>query len=297
MASETANDNAVVGGFSSFESVNFGGKSGMSFGAGRGGVKNVLSASVASETASDNAIAGDPKVLPLIARCSDKKRKEAFEKYDILQEWGHAKGKITINDFISRINAKKGLKLTANKLYDWQRKYKNGGLDGLVDERTNTKKRTLETLGLKEYAIKLINAQQGKINTANIYNLLNYEAIKSGKFSLEEFNGKKDEFVSYDVVNRFVKGYLKENKLLKNIILYGEDGAISRQMPAMGRSNWAVNSINQIVEIDASPLDLICNAGDICKSIGFEAVSDVFSDEDEFMSYIKQWQNATQSSL
>lgn len=87
-----------------------------------------------------------------------------------------------------------------------------------------------------------------------------------------------------------MRGYLKENRLLKEIILYGEDGAISRNLPALGRSNWAVSSINQIVEIDASPLDLICNASDICEEIGFLAVSDLFRDKEEFLSYVKELQ-------
>ncbi|MBR8466359.1 DDE-type integrase/transposase/recombinase [Campylobacter sp. faydin G-140] len=230
--------------------------------------------------------------LPLIATCSDKKRKAAFEKYNVIKEWENAKGKIKEADFIEYINSKNicSIKLTSNKLYDWQRKYKNGGLDALVDERTNNKTLMLEALGLKDYAIKLIHAQQGRINVTNIYNLLNYEAIKSGQFNLEAFNGKKDEIVSYEVVYRFVKNYLNKNKLLKNIILYGEDGAISRGLPSLGISNWAVDSINQIVEIDASPLDLICNASDICDMIGFNAVNNIFKDKDEFETYVKEWQ-------
>lgn len=230
--------------------------------------------------------------LPLIATCSDKKRKGAFEKYEVIKEWEKAKGKVKDSAFIEHINSKNicSIKVTANKLYDWQRKYKNGGLDALVDERTNNKTLTLEALGLKDYAIRLIHAQQGRINVTNIYNLLNYEAIKSGAMSLEAFNGKRDEAVSCEVVNRFVKGYLAKNRLLKNIILYGEDGAIGRQMPALGKSNWAVDTINQVVEIDASPLDLICNASDICEMIGFKAVNNIFKDRAEFESYVKEWQ-------
>ncbi|MGP1580691.1 MAG: hypothetical protein ACTTH5_06710, partial [Wolinella sp.] len=194
--------------------------------------------------------------------------------------------------FIEHINAKKvsSIKLTSNKLYEWQRRYKRVGLDALVDERKSHKRLNLEKLGLKEHAIELIHAQKGSIDITNIYRLLNYEAIKRGVFTLLDFQGKKDEIISYEVVNRFVRGYLKENRLLKEIILYGEDGAISRNLPALGRSNWAVSSINQIVEIDASPLDLICNASDICEEIGFPAVSDVFKDKEEFLSYVKELQ-------
>ncbi|MDL0090062.1 hypothetical protein NYG85_11920, partial [Campylobacter sp. PS10] len=259
------------------------------------GDERFMGADCESKNLSLNKTQGDllgGENLPLIATCSDKKRKGAFEKYEVIKEWERAKGKVKDSAFIEHINSKNicSIKVTANKLYDWQRKYKNGGLDALVDERTNNKTLNLEKLGLKDYAIKLIHAQQGRINVTNIYNLLNYEAIKSGKMSLEAFNGKRDEVVSYEAVNRFVKGYLSKNKLLKNIILYGEDGVIGRQMPSIGKSNWAVSSINQVVEIDASPLDLICSASDICEMIGFKAVNNIFKDKEEFESYVKEWQ-------
>ena len=92
------------------------------------------------------------------------------------------------------------------------------------------------------------------------------------------------------MVNRYVNNYLKKNKFLKNLILYGEDGVIGRQMPALGVSNWEARTINEVVEIDASPLDMICNASDICERIGYEAVNNIFSSKEEFESYVRQWQ-------
>lgn len=232
--------------------------------------------------------------LPAIATCSDKKRKAAFEKYDVIKAWEDAKGKIGEAAFLEYINARKicCVKVTANKLYDWQRKYKRGGLDALVDERDNNKTLKLEELGLAQLCVELILACKGmgKVDITNIYRSLNYHAIKNSLINFEDFQGKKDEVVSYEVVNRFVNNFLNKNKLVKNIILYGEDGAVGRGLPALGISNYAVSTINEVVEIDGSPLDLICNASDLCDLIGWQNVSAVFRDKDEFESYVKEWQ-------
>ncbi|EAI2666068.1 transposase, partial [Campylobacter jejuni] len=169
-------------------------------------------------------------------------------------------GKISTNDFINYINAKKiyEFKLTQNKLFSWQKEYLANGLDALVDKRENKKDDAISALGIKELFINTLLAQKGRLNASNIHRVLNYELAKNGKLDLKDFLGKKDEFISYECVLRSMKKYLKENKLIKNIILHGEDGAISRHLPALGVSNWKVNTINEIVEIDASPLDAIC---------------------------------------
>lgn len=232
--------------------------------------------------------------LPAIATCSDKKRKAAFEKYNVVREWEDAKGKISEATFLEYINAKKicCVKVTANKLYDWQRKYKRGGLDALVDERDNNKTLKLDALGLAPLCVELILAcgGMGKVDITNIYKALNYHAAKNSLINFEDFQGKRDEIVSYEVVNRFVNNYLNKNKLVKNIILYGEDGAVGRGLPALGISNYAVSTINEVVEIDGSPLDLICNASELCELIGWQNVSTIFKDKDEFQNYVKEWQ-------
>ena len=232
--------------------------------------------------------------LPVIATCSDKKRKAAFEKYDVIKAWKGAKGKISEAAFLEYINARKicCVKVTANKLYDWQRKFKKGGLDALVDERDNNKTLKLDALGLAPLCVELILAcsGMGKVDITNIYKVLNYHAAKNSLINFEDFQGKRDEIVSYEVVNRYVNNYLNKNKLVKNIILYGEDGAVGRGLPALGISNYAVSTINEVVEIDGSPLDLICSAGELCELIGWQNVSTIFKDKDEFESYVKEWQ-------
>ncbi|WP_172201634.1 DDE-type integrase/transposase/recombinase [Campylobacter sp. RM16188] len=226
------------------------------------------------------------------ASASDRKKELALVKKMILDEWTRAKGRVREASFIEYINAKRiyPIKLTANKLYAWQRAYKNGGIDGLIDERTNNKECEITKLGLEDITIRLIYSQRGRINSYNIYKMLNYHAVSEDLISHDDFLGKKDEIVSYEVVNRFVKNHLKSNPILKTLIEKGEDGAISKHLTALGRSNWAADSINQIVEIDASPLDVICNASDLCKKIGFEAVNNVFKDREEFESFVSEWQ-------
>lgn len=267
--------------------------------------------------------------LPLIATCSEGKRADALCKRAIVLEWDKAKGKIDESSFIEYLNTsnKYPIKVSSNKLYDWQRKFKRGGTDALVDSRSNNKSLKLEELGLSDKCEELIKSSVGKgrINITNIHKMLNYYYITSqmsqahlgdqphrldpalktkiaksdqktlvtsqiGELSFDEFLAKKDECVSYEVVNRYVNNYLKKNKLLKNLILYGEDGVIGRQMPALGVSNWEARTINEVVEIDASPLDMICNASDICERIGYEAVNNIFSSKEEFESYVRQWQ-------
>lgn len=234
--------------------------------------------------------------LPLIATCSEGKRADALCKRAIVLEWDKAKGKIDESSFIEYLNTsnKYPIKVSSNKLYDWQRKFKMGGLDALVDSRSNNKSLKIEELGLSDKCDELIksNVGKGRINITNIYKVLNYYYITSqiGELNFDEFLAKKDECVSYEMVNRYVNNYLKKNKLLKNLILYGEDGVVGRQMPALGVSNWAVRTINEVVEIDTSPLDMICNASDICERIGYEAVNNIFSSKEEFESYVRQWQ-------
>ncbi|ELD0535500.1 integrase, partial [Campylobacter jejuni] len=221
---------------------------------------------------SENQIQINKDNLSLFAKASSKKQNLALQKAAVVKEWLHAKGKISTNDFINYINAKKiyEFKLTQNKLFSWQKEYLANGLDALVDKRENKKDDAISTLGIKELFINTLLAQKGRLNASNIHRIINYELAKNGKLDLKDFLGKKDEFISYECVLRSMKKYLKENKLIKNIILYGEDGAISRHLPALGVSNWKVNTINEIVEIDASPLDAICKVDFINETYGLK---------------------------
>ncbi|EOI0760092.1 Mu transposase C-terminal domain-containing protein [Campylobacter jejuni] len=222
--------------------------------------------------AQENLLINNANNLSLFAKASSKKQNLALQKAAVVKEWLHAKGKISTNDFINYINAKKiyEFKLTQNKLFSWQKEYLANGLDALIDKRENKKDDALSALGIKELFVNTLLAQKGRLNASNIHRIINYELAKNGKLDLKDFLGKKDEFISYECVLRSMKKYLKENKLIKNIILHGEDGAISRHLPALGVSNWKVNTINEIVEIDASPLDAICKVDFINETYGLK---------------------------
>lgn len=55
----------------------------------------------------------------------------------------------------------KGLK--PSRLYDWARRFKNGGLDALIDVRSSNKICEIDRLGLKELFITQMQAQRGRI--------------------------------------------------------------------------------------------------------------------------------------
>ncbi|TQR29179.1 integrase [Campylobacter sp. MIT 99-7217] len=220
----------------------------------------------------DDLLINNTNNLSDFAKANAKKQNLALEKARVIKQWQKAKGKLSTSEFISYINAKKlySFKLTQNKLFMWQKAYLKDGLNSLIDKRENKRIDELEKLGIKELFINTLLAQKGRLNASNIHRIINYEMASEGKLSLKDFLGKKDEFISYECVLRAMKKYLKENKLIKNIILHGEDGAISRHLPALGVSNWRVNTINEIVEIDASPLDAICKVDFINEKYGLK---------------------------
>ncbi|EOI0416800.1 integrase, partial [Campylobacter jejuni] len=91
--------------------------------------------------AQENLLINNVNSLSLFAKASSKKQNLALQKAAVIKEWLHAKGKISTNDFINYINAKKiyEFKLTQNKLFSWQKEYLANGLDALIDKRENKK--------------------------------------------------------------------------------------------------------------------------------------------------------------
>nr|WP_251821277.1 hypothetical protein [Campylobacter jejuni] len=80
--------------------------------------------------AQENLLINNANSLSLFAKASSKKQNLALQKAAVVKEWLHAKGKISTNDFINYINAKKiyEFKLTQNKLFSWQKEYLATGL-------------------------------------------------------------------------------------------------------------------------------------------------------------------------
>ncbi|HHS6952211.1 TPA: Mu transposase C-terminal domain-containing protein, partial [Campylobacter jejuni] len=105
--------------------------------------------------AQENLLINNVNSLSLFAKASSKKQNLALQKAAVIKEWLHAKGKISTNDFINYINAKKiyEFKLTQNKLFAWQKEYLANGLDALIDKRENKKDDAISALGIKELFI------------------------------------------------------------------------------------------------------------------------------------------------
>ena len=254
-----------------------------------------------------------PSALSFMS-ASQAQRDIAYAKKAIIDEWElNKKGllvldlcekgrKLSTAKFIEYINNKKiyPIKLSKNKLFAWIRAYNkelpNGeiaGMDGLIDGRGNERVCALEkkeNKHIKELCIKAIQAQQGSINILGIYNNVNEKICELENVNSELFWAKKIEFISYGAIKSFTHKYLKNNPLVKKIIQKGDDSAVSSFMPSLGVSNWATTSINQVVEIDASPLDVMANMADLEQKLGFDSVSSIFKDKDEFRAFVSEWQ-------
>lgn len=208
-------------------------------------------------------------------QASAKAQNVALEKMSVVKEWERARTKMSAKDFIALANAKGhySLKISENKLYAWQRAYKNGGLNVLIDTRGGNKNSEIENLGLKELVESLIMASRGRVNVSSIHRLLHAHLASLDRCDMKEFLAKESEVVSYGVLDRYVRAYLRKNPLQKLIIQRGEDGAVSAFLPALGVSNHRVNSINQIVEIDATSIDAIIDTSILARELGLEVKS------------------------
>lgn len=206
---------------------------------------------------------------------SAKAQNLALEKMSVVKEWERARTKMSAKDFIASTNAKGdySIEISENKLYAWQRAYKNGGLAALIDTRGANKKSEIENLGLKELVDSLIMASRGRVNVSSIHRLLHAHLASLDRCDMKEFLAKESEVVSYGVLDRYVRAYLRKNPLQKLIIQKGEDGAVSAFLPALGVSNHRVNSINQIVEIDATSIDAIIDTSILARELGLEVES------------------------
>lgn len=127
--------------------------------------------------------------------------------------------------------------LSLNKLYAWQRAYKENGLAGLIDKRGNKKESGVKELAIEPLVIELLESCRGGINIASLHNMLHMRLDSLGLFDYADYIAKKGEFISYHTLRRYVIQWKKKNPLKAKLILKGEDAAISSFMPAYGKSN------------------------------------------------------------
>ena len=200
-----------------------------------------------------------------IAYANTKKGAIALETERSLKAYERAKksGVKSLN-FIKNINANPTffLKLSANKLFAWQRAYKESGFAGLIDERKSNRENIIDALGLSEIAQKFILSTDKKIDAPNLAMRLNEHLavdMMDAKSMLDLYRAD-GAIISEGVARRFIASWRKNsaNAIKDAVRRYGVDKARGLLMPGYGNASWCAKSINEIVEIDATKLDLIC---------------------------------------
>ena len=214
-----------------------------------------------------------------------KARRIALEKKRIIKDWESLKNKgVSAKDFVAVVNLNANndynLKLSENKLYAWQRAYKESGLDGLLDNRGYVREGAslIESLGLKDLLDSILNAQSARININSVHELLHMHLHTQGVHDIIDFKSKKSEYISYAVLHRYIKAWKKKNRLKNTLTHRGEDALIGNMKASLGKSNYKVTSINQVVEIDSTLLDKVFNAQSLAESLGVD------------ISHVKSWQ-------
>ncbi|RAZ53561.1 DDE-type integrase/transposase/recombinase [Campylobacter hyointestinalis] len=190
---------------------------------------------------------------------NDDKKADAYLKAKVVKLWLKARDrKVKIDAFLQYININNmyDKRVSKGQIYDWARRYANGGIKGLVDERGGNRPLLVELLGYKEKVDELILASQGKISSYNVYNRLHHHFVSLGLLSHDEFIGKQKEIVAYDSINRYVNRWKKENPTTVLYIEKGYDGAVNSKLAGVGKDDWRADFVNEYVEIDATTLDL-----------------------------------------
>lgn len=206
-----------------------------------------------------------------------KARRIALEKKRIIKDWESLKNKgVSAKDFVAVVNLNANndynLKLSENKLYAWQRAYKEQGLDGLLDVRGYAREgiNTISHLGLDSILDGILSAQSGRINVKSVHELLHLYLHAEGIHDIIDFKSKRSEYISYAVLNRYIKAWKKKNRLKVELIYRGEDSLVGNIKASLGKSNYKVISINQVVEIDSTPLDKVFNAKSLAEGLGID---------------------------
>ncbi|EGK8192557.1 transposase [Campylobacter fetus] len=223
---------------------------------------------------------------------NDDKKADAFLKAKVVKLWLKARDrKVKIDAFLQYININNmyGKRVSKGQIYDWARRYANGGIKGLVDERGGNRPLLVELLGYKEKVDELILASQGKISSYNIYNRLHHHFVSLGLLSHDEFIGKQKEIVAYDSINRYVNKWKKENPTTVLYIEKGYDWAVNSKLAGVGKADWKADFANEYVEIDATTLDLFAKKInlDLASAI-WKMNKEAFRDFDECCERVKE---------
>ncbi|ANV98578.1 hypothetical protein BBW65_07115 [Helicobacter enhydrae] len=243
-----------------------GGSAGGSVGAGLGGGGSAGGSALLS---GGSALLGVEGIKPSVY---DRSYLLALEKQRVVQEWNRAKKeKMRAKDFIYALNAKGeySFELSENKLFAWLRAYKQGGVEALRDTRGKNRngENKIKELECEELVVSLIKASKGGVNLNSMHRALHILLHREGKFDFEVFNSRRGEAVSYSVLRRFVQEWLRKHPMSKKLIEKGSDSVVSSFAPAVGEARRGI-TLNEIVEIDGSSLDLIIDAREYAEMLG-----------------------------
>ncbi len=104
---------------------------------------------------------------------------------------------------------------------------------------------------------KLIMSSSSKIKVSQLSKLLHIRLADQGYINFYEYISEGKEFITRQAIHEYLRAWKRANPLAASYIEKGEDKAISYMMPAIGDARWRVDAINEMWEIDESPLDMM----------------------------------------
>ncbi|MDD2895511.1 MAG: DDE-type integrase/transposase/recombinase [Aliarcobacter sp.] len=197
----------------------------------------------------------------------EEQKREATERLRILKDWDeYRKEGVATSKFCDNKNRfDPTLKLSEQKLYRWQRDYKEKGIVGLADMRGKARagKTTLKPW-MQDFVLAQFRAfGAGGINYLQLWDALHEEAARKGECDYIKFIKKEQKpLCDYGTIKRFIDNYYKNNRLEYVMVTLGEDKAKSYLQPAMGNQKELIIRRNQCWQVDSSPLDAMVRDGD-----------------------------------
>lgn len=214
----------------------------------------------------------------------ETQKKQANERLRILKDWDEYKREgVSTSKFCDNKNrSEPTLKLSEQKLYRWQRDYKEKGIVGLADMRGKARAgKTKLKPWMQEFVLQQFRAfGAGGINYLQLWDALHEEAGRRGELDYMKFLKKEQKpMVDYGTIKRYIDNYYKENRLEYVMVTLGEDKAKSYLQPAMGNQKETITRRNQCWQIDSSPLDVMVRDGENKEAFrpNILSIVDVFS--------------------
>ncbi len=191
-----------------------------------------------------------------LSHLTDRKRQEAFYRLDLLKRWeqaergrcelGLTKHQIT-RQFIAVVEAKEGRALNMTSLYEWQRKYRAGGVAALADSRGGKHESTAAPADDRFFdLVKLLWLNVRKPSLKSCYLKAEYEADRSG-WAVESYRTihRRITKIPGPVVDKFRNG---EEEFVRNSMPYNE-------------RDYGPLHTNEMWDGDHHQCDVICTHG------------------------------------